>query len=190
MAKIITKTEIVTGEVRLSYCHLFTPQVAPNSLPGAKPKYSVCLLIPKDDTETLDAVKSAIKSALEAGAAKKFGGKTPKVWHNPLRDGDEERDLEKNPEYAGHYFINCNSTSKPTLVDRRGQEILDPFEINSGDYARANIQFYAYATSGNNGVACGINNVMKTRDGESLGGGKTSAASAFAGMFDDDDDLI
>ena len=39
-------TRIVTGEVRLSYAHVWEP----NSIQGGKPKYSVSLIIPKTDT--------------------------------------------------------------------------------------------------------------------------------------------
>ena len=191
MSKIISDTELVTGEVRLSYAHLFTPTVPKNATPGQQAKYSVCLLIPKDDKKTLQMIQTAIKNAFNAGVPTRFGGKAPKMWHNPLRDGDAEKDLDKNPEYEGCYFVNANSQRKPGLVDRRGQEIIDPEEIKSGDYAKADINFYAYARQGSNGVACSINNVLKTRDGEALGGGNLSAATAFAGEFDDnDDDLI
>ena len=65
-------TRIVTGEVRLSYAHIFEP----NSIQGGKPKYSVSLIIPKTDTATITAIKRAIDAAIDAGTAK-FGGKRP-----------------------------------------------------------------------------------------------------------------
>ncbi len=37
-------TRVVTGEVRLSYAHLFEPR----SIQGSKPKYSVSLIIPNE----------------------------------------------------------------------------------------------------------------------------------------------
>lgn len=194
MSKILSDTEIVTGEVRLSYAHLFTPVTPKNASPGAQPKYSVCILIDKSDKKTLQLVRDAIQRAYDAGVPSKFGGRAPKVWHNPLRDGDVERDLERNPEYQGCYFVNASSQKRPGLVDRRGVDIIDPEELKSGDYALADINFYAYSNSGNNGVACGINNVMKRRAGEPLGGAGMSAATAFAGEFDgegdDDEDII
>lgn len=185
MAKTISATELVSGEVRLSYVHLFTPYAAN---PGQDPKYSVCILIDKNDQKTIGLIKEAVKAAAQSGAQTKWGGKIPKNLHNPLRDGDADKDLEKNPEYEGCYFINANSTRKPGLVDRRGNEITDPEELGSGDYGKVDISFYPYSNSGNNGVACGINNVLKTRDGERLGGTSMSAQAAFAGEFDDGDD--
>lgn len=193
MSKQLSETEIVTGEVRLSYTHLFTPVVPESSAPGTKAKYSTCILIPKEDTKTIKLVRGAIKAAFEAGIQTKFGGHAPKAWHNPLRDGDEEledgtKDAEKNGEIAGCFFVNCSSYSKPGLVDRHGQEIIDPEELKSGDYAKVDINFYAYSTNGNRGVACAVNNVLKTKDGEALSGGKMSAAAAFEGEFDAEDD--
>jgi hypothetical protein len=193
MAKVLSNTEIVTGEVRLSYAHLFTPTLPANARPGQQAKYSVCLLIDKKDEKTLSLIRDAVKHAYEAGIPSKFGGKAPKKWHDPLRDGDAEKDLDENPEYAGCYFINCSSQRKPGLVDRRGVEIIDPDGIKSGDYAKADINFFPYSNTGNSGVGCAVNNVLKTRDGEPLGGTGFSAEAAFAGELldgDDDDDPI
>ena len=49
-------TRIVTGEVRLSYAHVWEP----NSIQGGKPKYSVSLIIPKSDTATITAIERAV----------------------------------------------------------------------------------------------------------------------------------
>ena len=59
----------------------------------------------------------------------------------------------------------------------------------SGVWAILSVTFYAYEVSGNRGVACGLNNVMKYKDGEMLGG-RASADSDFDGLdTEDDDDL-
>ena len=60
-------------------------------------------------------------------------------------------------------------------------------EVYSGVYGRASITFYAFNSNGNKGIACGLNNLQKIRDGELLGG-KASAASDFD--TDDDDDFL
>ena len=57
----------------------------------------------------------------------------------------------------------------------------------TGVYGRASISFYAFNSSGNKGIACGLNNLQKIRDGEPLGG-KASAESDFAS--DEDDDFL
>ena len=71
-------------------------------------------------------------------------------------------------------------------MDADCQPILTRSEVYSGVYGRASISFYAFNSSGNRGVACGLNNLQKIRDGEPLGG-RASAESDFS-YFDDEDD--
>ena len=73
--------KVVTNEVRFSYTHLWEPQ----AINGSEPKYSVSLIIPKKDTETIKAIKEAIETAKKDGIAK-FGGKIPANLKLPLRD--------------------------------------------------------------------------------------------------------
>ena len=58
-------------------------------------------------------------------------------------------------------------------------------EVYSGVYGRASINFYAFNSNGNKGIACGLNNLQKIRDGEPLGG-KPRAEDDFATADDDD----
>ena len=50
-------TKVVTGIVRLSYANIWDPK-APVS--GGDPRYSCSLIIPKSDTETVDAINRAM----------------------------------------------------------------------------------------------------------------------------------
>ena len=179
MANKTNSTKVVTGVVRLSYANVWEPA----SVNGSNPKYSVSLIIPKDDKATIDAINRAVENAIKDGAAK-FGGKIPPrgALKLPLRDGDTERDDEA---YKGSYFVNANSTTAPQIVDRQVQPILDRGEVYSGCYARVSINFYAFNSNGNRGIACGLGNIQKIRDGEPLGG-KTSAADDFSTDLDDD----
>lgn len=174
-------TKVVTGEVRFSYAHVFEPA----SINGSEPKYSVSILIDKKDKTTLAKIEKAVEAAKTAGAAAKFGGKIPTNLKLPLRDGDVDR--EDDEVYAGKYFINANCKQKPGVVDKSGNPIIDTTEFYSGCYGYASITFYAFNTSGNKGIACGLNNLMKTRDGESLGG-RSSAEDDFAGLISSDDE--
>jgi len=118
-------SKVITGKVRMSYVNVFEM--------NDKGKYSVCLLIPKGDKDTLAKVKAAIESVkTDPKAATTWGGKWLASFKSPLRDGDTERDLAKNPEYKGHYFINCNSGQKPDVVDTALNPILDKSEVYSG----------------------------------------------------------
>lgn len=173
-------TKVITGiNTRLSYFHGWEPV----SINGGTEKYSVSVLIPKDDKETIDAINAAIDAAIEEGIAK-FGGKKPKreAIKLPLRDGDLERDDEA---YKNHFFVNANSTTPPQIVDKRVNPILDREDVYSGCYARVSLNFYAFNSNGNKGVACGLGNIQKIRDGEYLGG-RTSAADDFTTIDDED----
>ena len=172
-------TKVVTGKVRLSYAHVWEPV----SINDSKPKYSVSLVIPKSDKETIKKINAAVDAAIEEGIAK-FGGKKPNkaALKLPLRDGDTERDDEV---YKNCFFVNANSTTAPQIVDRSVQPILDREEVYSGCYARVSINFYAYNTNGNKGIACGLGNIQKIADGEALGG-RTTAKDDFSSLEDED----
>ena len=172
-------TKVVTGVVRLSYANVWEAA----SINGGNPKYSVSLIIPKSDTKTLSEINSSVDAAIQEGVSK-FGGKIPNktALKLPLRDGDLERDDEA---YRNSYFINANSTTAPQIVDRNVNPILDRSEVYSGCYARVSVNFYAFNSNGNRGIACGLGNIQKVRDGEPLGG-RSSAADDFATDLDDD----
>jgi len=180
MANNMNRTKVITGmNTRLSYFNGWEPV----SINGSPEKYSVSVLIPKDDTEIINAINAAIDAAIEEGIAK-FGGKKPNKAgiKLPIRDGDVERDDEA---YKGHYFINANSKTAPQIVDKSVKPIMDRSEVYSGCYGRVSLNFYAFNSNGNKGVACGLGNIQKIKDGEPLGG-KTSAADDFTTLADDD----
>ena len=99
----------------------------------------------------------------------------------PLRDGDTERDDEA---YADSYFVNANSQTPPQIVDQNVNPIMDRSEIYSGVYARVSISFYAFNSNGNKGVACGLGNIQKVRDGQPLGN-RSSAEDDFTAIEDE-----
>ena len=186
MAKFVNPTKVITGpNTRWSYANVWQPK----SINGGAPKYSVSLIIPKSDTETVSKVKAAIKAAYDEGQAKLRGhGKSVpalEYMKTPLRDGDKERPDDE--AYKNSYFINANSGTAPGVVDANCQPIIDTSEVYSGVYGRASINFYAFNSNGNKGIACGLNNLQKIRDGEPLGG-KARAEDDFA--TDDDDDFL
>ena len=177
-------TKVITGvKTRWSYANVWDAK----SINGGAPKFSVSLIIPKDDTATVNKIKAAIQSAYEEGQSKlKGNGKTVpalSVLKTPLRDGDLERPDDE--AYANSYFINANSASAPGIVDSDRQPVIDRSEVYSGVYGRASINFYAFNSNGNRGIAAGLGNIQKLKDGESLGG-RTNAADDFSTEEDDD----
>lgn len=158
------QTKVVTGiNTRLSYANVWEPK----AINGGKKKYSVSLIIPKSDQKTIASIEKAINAAIQEGISK-FGGKKPNkvTLKLPLRNGDAER---HNSAYKNSYFINANSITAPQIVDKHVQPILDRNEVYSGCYARVSINFYAFNKNGNRGIACGLRNIQKIRDGKPLG---------------------
>lgn len=175
--KINNPMKVITGpDTRWSYANVWEPK----SINGGTPKYSVSLIIPKSDTKTIAKIKAAIEAAYKEGEAKlKGNGKSVPALSVIKTPHD--------PAYANAYFVNANATSAPGIVDADCNPILTRSEVYSGVYGRASISFYAFNSSGNKGIACGLNNLQKIRDGEPLGG-KASAESDFAS--DEDDDFL
>lgn len=184
MAKFNNPTKVITGvNTRWSYVNAWEAK----SINGGAPKFSVSLIIPKSDTKTIEKIKAAIQAAYEEGQGKlKGNGKSVpalSVLKTPLRDGDAERPDDE--AYADAYFINANSATAPGIVDADRNPILDRSEVYSGVYGRASINFYAFNSNGNKGIACGLNNLQKIKDGEPLGG-KSRAEDDFATEEDED----
>ena len=175
-------TKVITGKIRMAYANLFTPRLIAD---GQDLKYSLCMLIPKGDTETIAKVKVAIENAKKSGATL-LGEITVENFKTPLRDGDEERPDQL--EYVDHYFLNATSKQKPGIVDKNLKEIVDPEEVYSGCYGRVSLNFYAFNQGGNKGIGCGLLNLQKLADGEELYG-RSRAEDDFQ-IVNDEDDIL
>ena len=181
--KSISPTAIRIGEVRFSYANVFSPRKKDD---GTDDKYSIQLLIPKEDATAKKLIDGAIEAAKQAGVSGKWNGKLPPAskLKLPLRDGDEE--FPEDANYEGMWFLNASTplTNKPGVrVLEEGQivEALDEDDFYSGCWGCAAINFFAYNTSGNQGIAAGLNNCIKTRDDKRLGGSR-SAEQDFADL--------
>jgi len=180
-------TQVTTGLVRLSYANIWK---ATSIEEGADKKFSSALLIPKTDEATMEKIEAAIEH-LKAEAIKKYGvkGKLPVKFKLPLRDGDEEK--PEDEAYAGHWFINASSKNQPGIVgmerdgDGKLKRITDESDVKSGDYVRASINFYIFYVPSQKGIAVGLNNIQKVRDGAPLAG-KSNADADFDDDFEDD----
>lgn len=165
---------------RFSFVNLVEPRA---DLSGNL-KYGLQVLIPKDDTEHLKAIRKEIASAMERGVSQgRFRPEQTKSskFKNPLRDGDEF--YNDSPSGArevcrGHYFINANNTYAPGVVDKYGRPIDDLDQVYSGCYGLVDIQFFAFNTQGNFGLGASLQNVMKQQDGDRLDG-RQSAEQVF-----------
>ena len=150
-------TSMMTGIVRLAFVNVLVAK--PN--PSGVLKYSATLLIEPNDT-MLPMMKECIKQA----AVEKWADKIPKGIKNPIRDGNEK----DYAGFAGHLFVGCNSDTKPGVVDAAAKPITEESRIYSGCWARVDINFFGYVKAGNQGVACGLNNIQVLGDDDAFTG--------------------
>lgn len=174
-------TNVTTGEVRLSYCHLFKPYAA---MLGQEEKYSVTVLVPKTDADTMNRINAAVEAAKQKGISEKWNGQCPPIVPVPVYDGDGVRPsdgMEFGAECKGHWVFTASAKADypPEVVDSTGSPIINQSEVYSGMYGKVNVSFFPYSYGGKKGIGCGLGPVMKTRDGESLGGSAPTAAQAF-----------
>lgn len=180
----IQGTKVVFGPCRLSYAHLLEKYVPKDN--AGQGKYMTSVLIPKDEKETIKAIEAAIEEAKKTGLTSKWGGKLPKKYDHPLRNGDDKED---NPEYAGHFYITAKTDSRPGIVNMKREPIVDEEEVYSGMWAYVSVNAFPYNTNGN-GVSFSLHNVMKFKDDERFGGGRDTAENDFTDLdTEDDDDL-
>jgi hypothetical protein len=174
---------IVTGVVRLSYVNLFKPRMRGEG-DAAREQYSVLLLVPKSDKETVAKISAAIKAAKE----EKWGNKIPPNLKSIVKDGDAREDLDERPEYAGHYYMSVSSNTQPGVVGRDPSiAIQDPTEVYSGCYAKVALRCAGYDKEVNRGTTFYLNHVQKVKDGEPLGS-VTRAEDVFEALGAEYDD--
>lgn len=174
-------TSVTTGEVRLSYVHLFKPYA---HQVGQEEKFSCTILVPKTDVDTMNRINAAIETAKQKGISEKWNGVCPPILPTPVYDGDGVRPSDGmafGPECKGHWVFTASAKADypPEIVDVQGNPIINQSEVYSGMYARVVVNFFPYAFGGKKGVGCGLGPVQKRRDGESLGGSAPTAAQAF-----------
>lgn len=168
----MTKKRLVTPVFRVSFPQVFEAKAFND---GDKPKYSVQMVWPKGTD------LSTIEDLVQETAKDFWGEKVPKNMRNPLRDGNTDR--EGQGIYIDATFANAASQFKPGLVDADVQPIIDQAEFYPGCYARATVTAYAYDNKGNRGVALGLQNLQKVKDGDRLDGA-VSAESEFQAIAD------
>lgn len=188
MATNSTLTKCLIGEARMNWPRVFEPE----SFNGSEPKYNITLSFPKTDQALAKKIQGAINECAEKAKAQ-YGGKLPKSFKLPeLKDGDEDFETEG---YAGLYVIKASSKYKPEIVKKAtvmGKTQLVPItsadEFYAGCYGYASVTFFAYDTPASKGISCGLNSILKTKDGERFDGAGSSAEADYADILNDIED--
>lgn len=176
--------KIIIPCCRLSYPALFKPREMSEGEGGAK--YQATILIPKSSNQIVTEIMSKIQAEI-ADAQKPDGawkGARPPQPAMPIYDGDGVQPKSGKPwgpECAGHWVLRTSSTSKPDIVDKHGDQVLEASKFYAGCYCHFSVNIKAY----NNkqlGVGAYLNCVGFAKDGEPLEG-HASAKEDFAGLF-------
>lgn len=171
--------KVTTPEFRVSYPKVFKPEL--NKL-SKQEEYSLVALFPKG------ADLSKLKKACQQAVEEKWGkdsSKWPKNLRLPIKDQSETRVNAEGETVAnaghvnGAQYVNLKSKQRPGVVDRAVQPILSEADFYAGCYAIATVTVYAYDQAGNRGIAFGLQNIQKTREGEPLSG-RMKAEQEFA----------
>lgn len=155
--------KVTTPVFRVSFPAVFEAKPGPD---GGEPKFSIAMLFDAEAQKTAEFAN--MKKLAQAAIKERWGDKVPSNLRNPFRKGEEKPDLEGYGE--GIVFVSASSKMKPGVIDAKKNKITDEEAFYAGCYARATVVAYAYDKAGNKGVAFGLNNVQKIRDGESLTG--------------------
>ena len=166
----MSKKVFTTPVGRLSFPSLFEAK----GFNGSDAKFQTILVMPEG--EKLEELSALIEELM----VEKFG-KLPKIWNNPIKDGNTKltQDGDVRPEFAGKVFITCKAkeTDQPAIVNASVEPITDQNEVYGGAEARVSIAPYAYDVGGNRGVSLYLKGVQVT------GGGEPFVAGSSAPMF-------
>ena len=173
-------------EGRLSFTNLFKKVKFGGVNSTSTPEYSCSILF--DDKADLSKLEKAINTLKTANGIRKLKNEI-------IKDGDDK----DYAGYAGMRYVTVRSLQKPKVVDNNLQPIIDEEDIYSGCYGitKATVSFYDSKEFGK-GVRLCVDAVMKTRDGDRLGGSVYSEAQLYEDFKDDvgkgstesDDDLL
>lgn len=172
---------VMTPVFRVSYPNVFKAKKNDFS---QKEEFSLMALFKAG--EDLSALKAAAKEVTVA----KWGAdqsKWPKPLKSPFRLQDDKAEVDEatgkkkfpNGYEEGGVFITLKSAQRPGIVDAQNQDIITDSDFYAGCYARATVRPYAYDNKGNRGVAFGLQNIQKVKEGDPLGS-RTKAQDDFA----------
>ena len=159
--------------------------------PGAEPRFSSCIIIPKSNTDAIEAIKvAATECAMAAN-----GGKKPAGFDLGIRDGSEKDAVtgefkKRHAAFHEAFYINAKTKFEPhVIVGKDKTPLSETSGINpDGMSGAVSLSPFAYSHTGNKGVSWGLQAVWLKKKGTPISGG--AGASAFDDMDGDDCDEI
>jgi len=172
---------ITLKKVRLSFPHLFQPQVQPDG----KKTFGASFIFPADHS-----AKADIEAAIKAVAKEKWGAKADAELkalnasgRTCLRDGD----TKAYDGYAGNWFLSASSKTRPQVIDKD----TSPLDESSGRpyggcYVVGSVDIWAQDNQFGKRVNATLRWVQFAADGDSFGGGKPITEEEFTALSDDE----
>lgn len=199
MATLARSADISTQKLKLE-CRLSYVQYCfePNTNEQGKKQFQLTAIFDKQQD------LSPLKNAAFAVAEEAWPGKAKQkieagVVKTPFLDGDGpqgkfkkgDKAGEQKPELAGKVFLRLTSGVEypPKMFVSKGGVILPATkaDIQSGDYGYLVINPYAWnSPQQGDGLTFGFSMVLKSRSGESLGGGGSSDPDAYFDAIPDE----
>lgn len=167
--KKITEKCLLIQDVKLSFFDLWEPSALLKTSNG-KAKYSVELLVPKEDPYNIIV---DIRNYLDAYAKEELGKKTSYLIR--IMDGDAQTGSggapHPNPHSFrfGQYYFRARSVLKPKLIGQNGQEadpIEDPFYM--GVRVHVWVDMFAYPFDKSANVGFSLLAVQKFKDDSNI----------------------
>lgn len=157
--QIAQKTgQIIIGPVVWDHIYVFEKKSYDNSDGSVDKKYTITLIMKKDDTDNEGRIINGMRAAYDVGC-EQFGENwcsseeiCEKISSSLFLEGD--KDFPDKSLYQGSYYIRAKSTKPPVVIDLRGQLINSSTPIFSGARGNALITFRPYDVNGSKGIAC------------------------------------
>jgi len=190
--KNLKKNQVFLENVRCNYPSLDKAQKFNADDENEEGKYTIEVLIPKKDKETIAAIKTYVTNIIQKSDKLKVGQKQAAKkkaldWADAynvyaiLKDGDkqnEKREAEEKEvrvQYKDHMILRLKkkeSNGRPLVVDEQATQIPDMSireEIQSGYWVNVAFSAFAYAYQGNPGVSVSLSGVQKVKEDEVFG---------------------
>ena len=161
---------IMMKNVRLSFPNIWTPKAF---VEGQQPKFSCNLLLDKENDK---AQIASFKKAIREAALASFNGEIPTGLKICINDG-------KDKSYDGYenaMYISCASRLRPQIIDRdRTPLVEEDGRPYAGCYVNAAISLWVQANKYGNRIACNLNALQFSKDGETFGAGGIKVEAVF-----------
>jgi hypothetical protein len=146
--KLSKPEKYVTGRVILQFSNLNTPY---KHTEKSEPKYTITVLIPKDNKDEISNLKTLINKHWKLGKIKNGN-------INPLKNGTDlveektEDGKEIDPITANFYQFKTASKFRPKIIDAKKLKFTGEENELRGYWCRLSVDFYAFKTGSNSGV--------------------------------------